>query len=134
MTDTFVLYLKENSSHIQTNFTSDQAGIPVFHTCQNTNKDNLCADGFLSHALIRQLSTIDTEYVKIKQIIEVIEVFIQEMKSSGYNREQTRETVIGGIKGWKRKIKMRETEGIGFRRLAKDTLGSLRKKLGSKAQ
>ena len=56
------------------------------------------------------------------------------MKSSGYNREQTRETVIGGIKGWKRKIKMRETEGIGFRRLAKDTLGSLRKKLGSKAQ
>ena len=59
----------------------------------------------LTNELIRRLSTIDTEYVTAGEVMEVIEVFICEMKSSGYSREQTRETVVAGVKGWKRKAK-----------------------------
>ena len=76
------------------------------------------------------MSTIDTEYVEKEEILKVIEVFIQEMKSSGYTREQSREIVIGGIKGWKRKVERRKKEGLGFYRLAKSTLPTrVRKKL-----
>ena len=84
----------------------------------------------LSNELIRRLSTIDTEYVTVAEIMEVIEVFICEMKSSGYSREQTRNTVISGIKGWKRKVEKRRKEGVPFYRSAKSTLsGRVRKKL-----
>ena len=58
--------------------------------------------------LTRRLSTIDQEFIKMGEIVEIIEVFIQEMKSSGYW-----ETVIGGIKGWKKRQRIREREGQG---------------------
>ena len=57
-------------------------------------------------------------------------MFSQEMKSSGYTREKTREVVIGGTKGWKRKIARREAKGQEFYREATKTLkGRVRKKL-----
>ena len=84
----------------------------------------------LSNELVRRLSTIDIEYTESEEIIRVIEEFIQEMKSSGYSRERTREVVIAGVKGWKRKIARRIKEGTDFYRTAKKTLpGRCRKKL-----
>ena len=44
------------------------------------------------------------------------------MKSSEYNQKYTREMTISGIKGWRKKIKIRETENRGFYRSAKSTL------------
>ena len=78
----------------------------------------------LTNELIRRLSLIDIEQIEIEDILEVVEVFIQEMKSSGYKREKTREVVVGGIKGWKRKIQRRKDEGSDFYRHAKSTLKS----------
>ena len=51
--------------------------------------------------------------------MRVIEEFMQEMKSSGYSREKTREIVIGGVKGWKRKLARRKKGGTEFYRTAK---------------
>ena len=78
----------------------------------------------LTNELIRRLSLIDIEHIDMKDILEVVEVFIQEMKSSEYKREKTREVVVGGIKGWKRKIQRRKDEGSDFYRHAKSTLKS----------
>ena len=87
----------------------------------------------LSNELIRRLSTIDTEYTETEEIIRVIEEFIQEMKSSGYKREITREVTISGVKGWKRKIDRRKQEGSDFYRTAKKTLKTrIKKKLTEK--
>ena len=84
----------------------------------------------LTNELIRRLSQINVEHVDIIEVIKVIEVFTQEMKSSEYTREQIRETVIGGVKGWRRKIERRKREGIGFYRTAPSTLKTrVRKKL-----
>ena len=58
-----------------------------------------------------------------------MEVFIGEMKTSGYDRGETREVVTCGMIGWQRKVKRREEEGR-FYRSAKSTLNQrCRKKL-----
>ena len=63
----------------------------------------------------------------------MVENYIQQCKTSGYNRHETREGVISGIKGWKRKHMRRERDKIDFYRGAKSTLaGRVRKKLTEK--
>ena len=57
-----------------------------------------------TNELIRRLSLVDVDNVEKEELVRVLEQFIQEMKSSGYSRERIREVVIGGVKGWQRKI------------------------------
>ena len=65
---------------------------------------------------------------------EVIEHFTKQCKTSGYSRHETREGVISGLKGWKRKCIRRERDGVGFYRSAKSTLGiRCKKKLTEKS-
>ena len=61
---------------------------------------------------------------------KIIETFIQQLKSSGYNRKESREIVVAGLLGWKRKIKRMKDDGQEFYRNANSTLATrCRKKL-----
>ena len=87
----------------------------------------------LSNELVRRLSNMSKEGTTQEEKIEVVENYIQQCKTSGYNRHETREGVISGIKGWKRKHMRRERDQIDFYRGAKSTLaGRVRKKLTEK--
>ena len=87
----------------------------------------------LSNELVRRLSNMNKEGTTQEEKIEVVENYIQQCKTSGYNRHETREGVISGIKGWKRKHMRRERDQIDFYRGAKSTLaGRVRKKLTEK--
>ena len=46
--------------------------------------------------LIRRLRLIDIDKIGMDEVIEVVEILIQEMKSSGYGRAKIRDAVIGG--------------------------------------
>ena len=87
----------------------------------------------LSNELVRRLSNIDIENVKHEEVAAVIEKFIKQLKSSGYNQKHSKEHTVNGIKGWKNKISRRKKEGKGFYRLAGKTLKKrLQKKLTEK--
>jgi hypothetical protein len=70
----------------------------------------------LSNELVRRLSNINLGKVEHGEIIEVVEKFTQQLKNSGYSNKQSRDLVVGGIKGWKNKIKRRKKEGKEFYR------------------
>ena len=83
----------------------------------------------LSNEIVRRLSNINHKMIPTKEIEEVVEVFIGEMKTSGYERAETKEIVVSGITGWQRKMKRREEEGRIYRS-ARSTLSiRCRKKL-----
>ena len=87
----------------------------------------------LSNELVRRLGNMSKEGTIHDEKEEVIENFIKQCKTSGYNRHETREGVISGIKGWKRKHMRRERDGISFYRGARSTLaGRVKKKLTEK--
>ena len=52
----------------------------------------------------------------------VIEQYTGQLKTSGYTRKQTKEIVVCGIVGWKRKLERRENDGKKQYLEAKDTL------------
>ena len=84
----------------------------------------------LANELIRRLSNTEHEKNDTEETSKIIETFIQQLKSSGYNRKQAREIVVAGLLGWKRKIKRRKDDGQEFYRNAKSTLATrCRKKL-----
>jgi hypothetical protein len=84
----------------------------------------------LANELIRRLSNTDHEDIDSEETAKIIDVFTQQLKSSGYNRKTARDIVVSGTLGWKRKIKRREQEGTDFYRSARSTLaGRCRKKL-----
>ena len=88
----------------------------------------------LSNELNRRLSNTNNELVDKTEQHNIIEKFIQQLKSSGYERKASREIVISGILGWKRKIARRKKEGTNFYRSAKSTLAKrCRKKLTEKS-
>ena len=63
-----------------------------------------------------------------------MEHFIMQCKTSGYTRHETREGVVSGLKGWKRKCWRRERDGIELYRSARSTLGNrVKKKLTEKS-
>ena len=69
----------------------------------------------------------------MEDVHNIIETLIQELKNSGYNRKYSREIVVSGILGWKRKIARRIQEGKPFYRSAPSTLAQrCRKKLTEK--
>ena len=84
----------------------------------------------LSNELVRRLSNVNLGHIDHGEILAIIEVFIRQLKSSGYSQKHSRDRVIEGIKGWKNRWKQRTKEGNGFYREAKHTLKSrVRKKL-----
>ena len=84
----------------------------------------------LANELIRRLSNTNHEDQDTEETSSIMEVFTQQLKSSGYSRKTTREIVVSGTLGWKRKIQRRKEDGTDFYRSAKTTLvGRCRKKL-----
>ena len=64
----------------------------------------------LSNELVRRLSNIHRDVVE-QEMETVIEHYISQLKNSGYNRKQARETVVCGVVGWRRKLERREKQG-----------------------
>ena len=75
----------------------------------------------LSNELIRRLSNVHPD-VRDTEIIPIIEHYIHQLKTSGYEIIQTREVSIFGVRGWRMKIERRKREGVHFYRSAKSTL------------
>ena len=83
----------------------------------------------LSNELIRRLSNLHQK-IEMTEKINTIERFIQQMKTSGYSRGQTREAVVSGLMGFSRKIVRKKRKGDDFYRSAAMTLKPrLKKKL-----
>ena len=76
----------------------------------------------LSNELVRRLSNTEHEEHDIEETIRVIEVYTQQLKSSGYSRKVAREIIVAGTLGWKRKIARRKKEGNDFYRSGRSTL------------
>ena len=84
----------------------------------------------LSNELVRRLSNMNIERVEPEEKIRIVDHFTVQLKTSGYDRNQAREVVKSGIKGWKNKLERRSREGQGFYRGASSTLKQrIRKKL-----
>ena len=64
---------------------------------------------FLSNELIRRLSNVHPDVVET-EIIPIIEHYTHQLMTSGYEIMQSREVVICGVAGWKRKIARRKSE------------------------
>ena len=75
----------------------------------------------LSNEMVRRLSTIHREVLE-EEMEGVIEQYVRQLKTSGYGHKQTREAVICGVMGWRRKIERRERQGTKQYLEAKDTL------------
>ena len=75
----------------------------------------------ISNDLTRRLSNIQEGVIEQQEIEDVIERFIKEMKSSGYNILQAKEAVCSGIRCWKAKSRKRKRKGQSFYRLAQET-------------
>ena len=87
----------------------------------------------LVNDLVRRLSNINKNIVSKEEIPRMTEQFIQMPVTSVYDRKQSIEDLVCGIRGWKSKIRRREEEGKGFYTPATSTLASrYRKKLTAK--
>ena len=67
--------------------------------------------------------------VEKEEIIGVMETLIRELKTSGYNRGEAKEIVVGGMTGWQRKMKRREEEGSIYRSASSTMSQRCRKKV-----
>ena len=106
---------------------------PLVLMAQSAMSDNQ-RHSILAQELIRRLSNTNHEVEDIEERTTIMETFIQQLKSSGYTRKVTREIVVSGTTGWKRKIRRRQEDGLDFYRSAKSTLAKrCRKKLLEKA-
>ena len=83
----------------------------------------------LSNELIRRLSNIHGK-IGIEERLKVVDKFTQQLKTSGYTRQQCRQAVISGLLGYKRKVSRRTCSGGSMYRSAASTMGvRVRKKL-----
>ena len=82
----------------------------------------------LANELVRRLSNMRKEDTSHEEKEGVIEHMIKQCKTSGYSRHETREAIVCGIKGWKRKCMRRERDGVEFYRSGRSTLGTRTKK------
>ena len=88
----------------------------------------------MSNELIRRLSNTNHTNDDHDEQVNIIETFTQQLKSSGYNRKASREMVVAGVLGWRRKIQRRKKEGSNFYRTANSTLAKrCKKKLTEKS-
>ena len=61
----------------------------------------------LSNELVRILSNVHRDVIE-DEIEEIVEHYTSQLKTSGYNRKQAKETVVCGLVGWRRKLERRE--------------------------
>ena len=86
----------------------------------------------LSNELIRRLSSVG-EGVPKEEKIAIIDHYTKQLLNSGYDRKQTREIIICGIRGYRNKVERRKKAGENFYRKASSTLRSrVKKKLTEK--
>ena len=124
----FLLWLCKNGL-LNHSYFQKSMKTPLVIMEQSAMSDNQ-RHSILSNELIRRLSNTNHEDPNLEETSGVIEVFIQQLKSSGYNRKCSREIVVSGTLGWKRKVKRSKTDGRDCYRSAKTTLASrCRKKL-----
>ena len=76
----------------------------------------------LSNEMIRRLSNTNHEDPDMEDVLNTIETFIQQLKSSGYSRRCSREIVVCGVIGWRRKLERREKAGQNQYLAAEETL------------
>ena len=95
-----------------------------FLTIQRNAMSNQQKYSILAIDLVRRLSNINKNIVSKKEITRVIKQIIQIPVTSVYDRRQSREAVVSGIRGLKSKIRRREEEGKGFYTPSTSTLAS----------
>ena len=84
-----------------------------------------------SNELTRRLYNVDEELLsKEEEVFEITEQFTKQAKNSGWNRKDTREMVISGYRGWRRRLERRKEEGGSqYRSAASSLITRTRKKL-----
>ena len=66
----------------------------------------------LSNEATRRLTNIDHEKLGVEEQKLVLEQFTQELKNSGYYREQAKEIIVSGFRGWRRRLEKRGESGL----------------------
>ena len=80
-----------------------------------------------------RMSNINKSMVTQEEITGVLENLTRMLDKSGYSRNQAREAVVSGVKGWKAKIRRRQEDVQDLYRSAASTLTTgNRKKLTAK--
>ena len=80
----------------------------------------------LSNELVRRLSNIHPEVLS-DELEEVVEHYVTQLKNSGYDRKQSKEVIVCGIVGWRRKLERRQKKGQAQYLEAKETLEKMAK-------
>ena len=97
------------------------------------NKPKLC---ILGNELTRRLLNVDAEMKEEEleeEVTSTIERFTKQAKNSGWEIKETREMVISGVIGWKRRLRRRiEENGCMYRSGASTLHQRTRKKLTGK--
>ena len=75
----------------------------------------------LGNELIRRLSNIHSAVLE-EEIEPVVEHYIGQMKNSGYSRKETKEVIVCGLVGWRRKLERRRKAGKEQFLTAEETL------------
>ena len=76
------------------------------------------------------MSNVLVSSVPFQEILDVIDQYTKELKSSGYVAKQAKEIIMSGIRGWQSRARKRKRENQEFYRLASTTLQErTRKKL-----
>ena len=57
----------------------------------------------LSNEAVQRLSNVNHNRIEMKEIVEVMEDYTEELKNSGYDQSGSREIVTSGVVEWKRK-------------------------------
>ena len=63
-----------------------------------------------SNDLNRRLSNMNVDRMPEEEKIRVTDKFTQQLKNSGYGRQECREIVVSGVKSWLRRHKRRREE------------------------
>ena len=82
----------------------------------------------MSNELVRRLEVLDEKLDK-KDVIEVIDKYVQQLKNSEFNWKQSRGIAISALRRFKRKDELRKSKG---RPRYKSGKQSLRKRVGKK--
>ena len=88
----------------------------------------------LSNDLVRRLLNTG-EDLPDEERIEVINNYTLKLKRSGHSEEKTREIILGGIRGYERKVRRRKKEGKPLYRTSDESLQprQMKKLMGSKS-
>ena len=81
----------------------------------------------LSNDMVRRLATTDPRQDKSTRV-KVVDQFAKKILTSGYSLQQTRRIILGGIRGWKRRLERAKEEGRAMYRKASSCQESRLKK------